>query len=195
MRTTFFLCFLVGLLQGCSYMESYNSDPLDPRLPEYTAFGANAAGAYVDDTPWRTVCTAFGDECIGRELSYNDSTNKTVFLFPSGNLGSGNSTFERRARIRFVIDGNLIEDLIQGPGLFPVRIALDGTESYGEIWFWNGSDWDICSGGVGEFYVRELFGDFDRFVVAGTFGFVIDNSCGLHRIESGRYDFRFNEFF
>lgn len=195
MRNTFIFCLCTALLLGCSDMESYNSDNIDPRLPEYTNVGANAAGAYLDDSPWRSVCAQFGDDCIGRELTYNDSTDQTVFLLPNGNIGSSGSGFERRARIRFVIDGNLIQDIVQGPGLFPVLIELDGAESYGEIWFWNGTDWDVCDGGVGEFYVRELIGDYERFVVAGTFGFVIDQSCGLHRVESGRYDFRFTDFF
>jgi len=31
-----------------------------------------------------------------------------------------------------------------------------------------------------------------RYIVAGTFGFVVDDETGYYKVRSGRFDFRFN---
>lgn len=183
-----------ALFSGCSYYDSYDADVHDPRLPEYSDFGANTAGAYINDVPWRTQCIDFNDECIGKEIRYVDSLDQSIIQFPSGTLGYQSTGISRSARLRFVLDGNFIGDFTSGPAALPYLIELDGQSNYGEVWLWNGSEWDTCDAGTGNLYIRHIKGNFERLEISGTFGFNIDTECGTYRVESGRFDFTYTDY-
>jgi hypothetical protein len=89
MRLTY-LGFLFFILVSCD--DSFEADPVDPRLPSYSEIGKNEAGAFINESPWvaRIISTFYGPRGGFLRLRVNDSTQTTYLSISGGYFGYNN---------------------------------------------------------------------------------------------------------
>ncbi len=187
---------LIGiLLTSCD--PTYIADSADPRLPHFTTVGRNAAGAYINDIPWRASCGPLFS-CAGEGLTYDLESDQTVLRLPTADLilsADYNEDNGSAMQISFRLSGDQ-RDVIRSISLDEVlSFALDGETHIVELSL--SADFPaentLSSNGTGQLHFRhvERITD-DRYIVAGTFGFVVDDETGYYKVRSGRFDFRFS---
>ncbi|MFN2430815.1 MAG: hypothetical protein ABR574_12415 [Cryomorphaceae bacterium] len=173
--------FLSVVLLGCDPF--YYADPVDPRLPEFTADGENKAGAYIDGYAWRTSGSP--------SIVYYSTSDSTVVTFPTASLISGSDEYDPNADVSFLLRGDFFRQITETPLSGPLEIILDGTENQGKLTL--SEDYGpttTCANGTGKLIIRNVFQRETDWVVAGTFGFDISTPCGQHTVHQGRFDFR-----
>lgn len=95
--------------------------------------------------------------------------------------------------LKFRLSGNQIEEIKQANSNNVLTFALDAAANSVEMQLDPGPQGNITSAnGIGLLHFRhsEVM-DNGRYIVAGTFGFVVDDESGYYKVRSGRFDFRF----
>lgn len=198
---THFLSALIILFafNGC-YREEFSAEVFDPRLPEYSESGRDHAGAYINDEPWRSYprFPVFAAPDLPHFVYDSASANYRI-IFPQGNIITTSGARGEIINLRFIISALRLEPIIDGTAEYPLILSLDGEENYVQI------DRDVryglvdptetCYSNNGLLYIRhaifESENERDRFHLAGTFGFDIEDACGQFQVRSGRFDFIF----
>lgn len=200
-----FLSLVISLsITGCE--EDFAGDTFDPRLPEYSEDGNNHAGAYINDEPWRAYprFTLF----VGTDdayLDFDSLTDTYEMVLPQGNLINASGGRGADLGLRFVLSSKSVAPIVDGTAEYPVVIQLDGEEAHAELrrggTIVQADSSGHCSSAIGLLHIRHVSaqGPADdeagtRILIAGTFGFDIEDECGRYEVRSGRFDFRFRCF-
>lgn len=185
-------------ISGCT--EDFTGDIFDPRLPEYSENGSNHAGAYINDEPWRSF-PRYSFKGSG-DLPYFlfDSISDTYTLgFPQGNMITPSGAHGAVIYMRFILSAQALAPAIDGTAEYPLVISLDGEEARAELnrgsALWVSDPSETCASVHGLIHIRNLHtatvDDRRHVSIAGTFGFDIDDECGIYEVRSGRFDFIF----
>jgi len=198
-RAALFYFFLaICGFTGCE--ESYTGDVFDPRLPEYSESGGNHAGAYINDRPWRAFPRSSFYGIQGEPyLWYDSAAAKYSLVFSPGNIITATGEYGADIDLCFTISEQTMAPIVDGTAEYPVVIFLDGNEGEAELYhqpmFADNDSSETCSSGSGLLHIRHARIVYEdegqRYHLAGTFGFDIDDSCGRYKVRSGRFDFRF----
>jgi hypothetical protein len=189
----------VTILSAC-YVDDQNtfiSDPLDPRVPQYSEEGANTAGAYIDDEPWvirkNTIYSGFSPSgYTSGTLSFltaSDSSG-TFIAFQGGDIYRGEGLSDQNCSVGFFLGNILLSDLPDLLQLEGMRINLDGIENFGQVEFSN--DFHEIGGGLngtGLLFIRNINRMGSHYEVSGTFGFTVNQGEGEINVFSGRFDY------
>lgn len=189
---------LLLFLYGC---ETYNWDPFDPRLPEYSSKGADVAGCIFNGGVWRELCsTSFNSNDCGLIIfTYDSLTNSTRFGF-SGNLvrDSQGAPVGDRVSISFVFPNRRIGDLEDLLNL-QEQVPLSGEVAFPVISYpYQDEDQDECENefsSEGNLYFHSIYlipateTSPSEIVIAGTFGFKLESDCWNYDIQRGRFDY------
>lgn len=188
LRFTNSTLLLILLLFATACEGLFVPDPIDPRLPKYTADGNNVAGAYINGDIWESV-VSFG--------LFNVSFNQPHFnVWPEADslsLTFSGSTGANKTYIEFHLRNLKIsefEDLLQLNGQ---KITLDGNTNVG-FCIEDSYESRYENRGVGQVYFKEVrIGSSSSVIVlSGTFGFSVNNAEGRTiKVSSGRFDYRF----
>lgn len=193
LRFTNSTLLLILLLFATACEGLFVPDPIDPRIPKYTAEGNEVAGAYVNDDIWESV-VSYKAQIVG---SLTVPVNKPHFNVwaeaDSLSLTFSGSTAANKAYIEFHLRNLNIkkfEDLLQLEGQ---KITLDGNTNAG-FYYENANESAFESRGVGQIYFKEVSIDstYTRAILSGTFGFSVKAPEGRTiKVSSGRFDYRF----
>ena len=190
-----FYVFIGIVLVSCD--PTYIADSADPRLPHFSTVGRNASGAYINDIPWRASCGP-SFSCDDQGLTYDAENDYTELRFPEAPLilsADYNEDNGSAMQLIFRLRGdqrNLIRTASQDN---TVSFSLDAETNTVELSL--SADFPLentrSTNGLGQLHFRYVeMMDSGRYIVAGTFGFVVDDETGYYKVRSGRFDFRFN---
>lgn len=176
--------------------ETYIGDVEHPLIPAYTEEGNNDAGAFINGLPWRASPEwKPNNSSTNAQLRYVDSTQTTGIGLPSGYIVTGEDIPSQEYSLSFSIYFDLMEWYAQNRTL-PIVIPLDGSSGHARISGLNYTSGTSCRSNKGMLYIRYI-GTNDRndLIIAGTFGFELEDDCGVYRVTSGRFDFVFDRLF
>ena len=189
-------------IAGCN--ERFSADIFDPRLPEYSESGRNHAGAYINGEPWRSYprvsVLSSNDDPYFRFDSVSDAYE---LIFPQGNLINESGNSGAVIDLRFVLSAESVAPIIDGTAEYPLVIQLDGEEAHAKLrrpgTISHPDSTENCSSTLGLIHIRhvsanELEDGATYVLMAGTFGFDIEDACGRYEVRSGRFDFTFRCF-
>ncbi len=180
-----------ALLTACE--ETYVADMQDPRLPEYSEYGRNETGAYIDGLPWRSspYLESPWSTVERAHIRHIDSTGITTMRLPVGYIVPSGATESQNYQVSFSINFDLLQYYQQNPTL-PIVIHLNGIDAYGVLSDTPYEESFSCISNKGMLFIRFVESvDLNNIVISGTFGFEIADECGDYRITSGRFDFVF----
>lgn len=198
-KPLFFLLLSVIFFYGC---ETYELDPFDPRLPEYSSEGLDIAGCYFNGGIWARFCeppTSFDYDCVSLVIKYDSLRNESRIGF--GGIiyrdALGNQ-LNRPVSISFLIKERI--DSYSSLKNLGERLQLDGNVAYPEITFFEDGEAIVqdCASGfrsVGNLYFHDVYlrqhenSSSPTMVMAGTFGFHLKSDCWVFEVEQGRFDF------
>ena len=160
-------------------------DPIDPRLPKYTENGHNVAGAFINNTIWRSkVSIGFPHIADNKPfiILFQDSDSLVICF-------SGNTNIDARA-ISFHMSNLGISKFEDLSFLNGKKIQLDGVNNVGYCDKWYSSLF-ILDKGIGQIYFRNvsLNSTSTGIIISGTFGF----STNAITVSHGRFDYRINK--
>ena len=161
-------------------------DPIDPRVPKYTADGNNVAGAYINGDIWESVVT-YGFPKGSSNVPHLNLWAEADSL----SLTFSGSTSAKNTSIQFHLQGLKIakfEDLYR---LEDRKITLDGNNNTG-FYIEDYYESRYENRGVGQIYFKEVHFDssYTRIILSGTFGFSVNNTEGKTiQVSSGRFDY------
>ena len=202
-RHIFFLIsasILTIIIHGCE--ESFVVDITDPRLPEYSESGRNHAGAYINDQPWRYYprYTFKGGEAPA-DLRFDEATDSYILSFPPGNYITPWGTHGALGDIFFILSAESVRPILEETAQYPFVISLDGELARAELLLYDGQTSSTrvpCFSSKGQLHLRKLSVSGSdperRILIAGTFGFDVDDQCGTYEVHSGRFDLFFRCF-
>lgn len=185
-------------LTGCN--EEFTGDIFDPRLPEYSENGSDHAGAYVNNEPWRAFPRySFKGSGDLPYFRFDSIADAYILDFPQGNMITPSGAHGEVMNLRFILSAQAFSSVIDGTVEYPLVIALSGEEARVELnrgMASRGSDSsETCLSDHGLIHIREVrtstLEDRQRVLIAGTFGFDIEDTCGTYEVRSGRFDFIF----
>jgi hypothetical protein len=191
------ICCLLLAVQSCT---TYDLDPFDPRLPQYSNRGADVAGAYFNGGIWTQFCTLspWNDDCNAIYVFYDSIQNASLITIP-GKLTydvSGNNV-NTNIDIGFVFPDRNIDGM-ESLDELPEQVTLNGEIAYPTL-IYSFNDGPVqCQNGFvseGNLHIHRLYGipaDQPRGpkeIMAGTFGFRLESECWSFLVEQGRYDF------
>lgn len=172
---------LIVILMGCTYQ--YNYDPIDPRMPEYSQYGANRAAAlYNQEEVWTLVnrCTPnLPALCEDSFWISPDGPGLNIFL--SGKTASNSHL---GVKISLPIAVTTFEELTQLEG----QTFSIGTEA--DVEFLSENNNLIGTAAEGKFQIKKVeIRPSGTIVFAGTFGLkgLIDRN--QVELTYGRFDF------
>ena len=73
----------IGILTLFLACETYELDPFDPRLPEYSSDGSDVAGCIFNGGVWTDFCSLSltNTDCVGLLVRYDSLKNETRISF------------------------------------------------------------------------------------------------------------------
>lgn len=164
-------------------------DPIVPVLPKYSAQGYNAAGAMVNGSVWRAISNCGFGGCRNNLNFYSDTDSLGVELRFDGELlhEDINVNTERFYFSVFLDSVQLLEkddlELLRGR-----KFDLGSTNHYAEVFDYVHDTY--CTSHEGQIFFDEIIFDGLNYIVAGTFGFVIEGeNCSRLEVFSGRFDY------
>ena len=170
-------------------------DPIDPRIPKYTAEGNNVAGAYINDDIWESV-VSHKIQIVGSLTVPVNQPNINVWAeADSLSLTFSGSSDAKKTHIEFHLRNLNISKFEDLPRLEGRKITLDGNTNAG-FYFDSSNESRYENGGIGQIYFKDVsFVDSTSVIIlSGTFGFSVNNSEGKTiKVSSGRFDYRFSE--
>lgn len=191
--TKYIASLLLLVLYGCG--EPFSPDALDPALPGYTTIGINSAGAYINDSPWRTSqsCIALG--------GCDDELVVAAYRAADGLPDSSVISFQRGGEsISFLFPGLLLNSIERIAEWKDRPFTLDGKNAIGYVIasLPNGIQDCLPTSQTGRFLISHAFIDRStaepHLVMAGTFGFdYTDDVCDNTSVHYGRFDFLLQE--
>lgn len=144
-------------------------DPIDPRLPKYTETGNNVAGAIINQEIWRSVVShGFLSESGAPHIAAHTNGDSLVIRF-EGELGS-----QRPVYFEFHLKNLNIEKFEDLSLLNNKKITIDGTSN--DVLLFD-ENRECIAKGVGQLYFKHVNLNHSIFIISGTFGFVVENSC------------------
>jgi hypothetical protein len=182
------LAALALVFTGCT--ETYIGDIVDPRLPAYTEIGQNDAGAFVNGMPWRASPEwRPNNSSTNAGIGYVDSIATGTLGLPWGYLVLGEDIPSPEYAISFIFNFDLYAHFVQN-GELPIVIDLDGASGYAILRGQDHVSSTNCRSSQGKLYIRH-FGtnNSNESIISGTFGFVVEDDCGIYSVTSGRFDF------
>lgn len=188
--------FAIGLVMW-SCDPTYIADSADPRLPHFSTIGRNAAGAYINDVPWRSSCgPAFS--CGNEGLTYDFPNDYTRLRFPDAPLilsAAYNENNGSAMQLTFKLNGDQRDLIRTATPDNVVSFTLDGENNTVELLL--SVDFPLqntlSTNGAGQLHFRHVERiQSGQYIVAGTFGFEVNDDTGYCKVRSGRFDFRFS---
>jgi len=189
MKSYLELYILLLALALISCEDTFDADPVDPRLPGYTESGYNNAAAFINGIPWRARITyaPFSGERGGYlRLLVNDSSQTTRVNISDGFFDLTNQSDFTRATVEFTLNNYAPGNFAELHALGTREFTLDGTSNFGMLILSNG---DTLTPGTGRFFIRNVSQDEDEMIFSGTFGFEIRTDSIQYTIYKGRFDY------
>lgn len=186
MRLTY-LGFLFFILVSCD--DSFEADPVDPRLPSYSEIGKNEAGAFINGNPWvaRIINTFYGEQGGFLKLRVNDSTHTTYLSISGGYFGYNNDPgVVGTTSIVFKLADYSPKTLNELQTIGAKSFSLDGAINYGSLIL---QYEDSLQHGRGNLYIRNVSKIEDELIYSGTFGFEIQTDSSTITVYQGRFDY------
>lgn len=192
---------IIGFLFSCSTEER---DPIDPRFPQYSESGINAAACIYNDVDvWRDLCTVgwFYGDCQDLRIHYDDEKLETIIKISGGLIEAGN-----KVEIEFVLNNKVVQNYNDLKTLEGTVIVLDDNSGKAVLKMNNQDTEDgqlICNTGVihsyGQLHIRNVRKVFtsegiERYIISGTFGFDLTSPCWTYELHKGRFDYTFSGF-
>ena len=164
-------------------------DPIDPRIPKYTEEGNNVAGAFVNDSIWKSVLKAgFNHLSDSPDITVWPESDSLSLRF-TGYIPEENSSIE------FHMKGLNITKFADLLVLNGQKIQLDGINTAG-YYIRNYTPENYAHKGAGQIYFRNVKAEntSGTIILSGTFSFSVNDSNGtIQKVTDGRFDYRISE--
>jgi hypothetical protein len=182
-----FLVVIFLIVSACNGI--FIPDPIDPRIPKYTDEGNNVAGAFVNDSIWKSVL----------KVGFNFVSDRPyITVWPQSDslsLSFIGSISEESSSIEFHLKGLNITKFTDLLVLNGQKIQLDGINNVG-YYVSNYIPIDYDHKGAGQIYFRNVKAEnaSETIILSGTFSFTVNDSNGnILKVTSGRFDYRISE--
>jgi hypothetical protein len=182
-----FLVVVFFIATACSGI--FIPDPIDPRIPKYTEEGNNVAGAFVNDSIWKSVVTAGFNQVSDRPYITAWSENDSLSLRFTGLISDESSSID------FHLKGLNITKFADLLVLNGQKIQLDGINNVG-CYIRNYTPLDDDHKGTGQIYFRNVKEEdtSGKIILSGTFSLSFNDWNGnMLKVTSGRFDYRISE--
>ena len=182
-----YISFLIIVLVSCD--DSFDADPVDPRLPSYSEIGKNEAGAFINESPWvaRIINTFYGP--AGGFLKLNvDETNQITYLTISGGYFGYNNdpSVVGTTSILFKLEDYAPKTLNELHAIGPRSFSLDGLTNYGSLIL---QYTDTVAAGTGNLYIHNVSQSGNEIIFSGTFGYEMETDSVTYTVYQGRFDY------
>lgn len=178
-------CLLIFFLVSCR--GKFVPDPIDPDLPKYSAKGYDAAGAMVNGKVWRAVVRCGGFLGCSNEMTFQPFDSSSIEIRFDGELLDQNKIEEEGFLFSIILEDVHLRELKDLEKLRGMKYDL-GIGNYAHA-----GDYEnevMCTSSRGQLFFSEIELKNDGYIVAGTFGFVIEgDGCKKVEVYSGRFDY------
>lgn len=189
MKSCLKIYFLLLLLVLISCDDSFDADPVDPRLPSYSEIGKNEAGAFVNETPWvaRITYDFYGASGGFLRLRVDEINKITYITISNGYLGYNDDPgIVGRTSIMFRLSDFAPKNLNELYSAGTRSFTLDGSANYGSLIV---QYTDTITAGTGNLYIRNVSQSGSGIIYSGTFGFEIETDSMKYEVYQGRFDY------
>lgn len=179
---------------------TYQLDPFDPRLPDYSEDGSDVAGCYFNGGIWTDFCQIgfFITDCASLIVLYDSVANQSsIAIRGEHTYDATGQLINEEVSIGFVFLNTKIRSMDDLAALGE-RIPLDGVNAYPTLTYSVTEGPLVCDSGTtnfeGNFFIHNVSqgptpSESNLRILSGTFGFHLQTPCFEYKIEQGRYDY------